>query len=277
MVETKEAIEWPPAGIKWYYSDEWVTIYHGDCREILPELPKVDLVLTSPPYNVGMEYETVLDWPDYYFFMKEWLVGSMDVLKDGGVLAVNLPKEVRHTKAQIEQYGRRVEKIGEKVDLMCEDLGFLPREAIVWAKGSEGQPISANYKMGSDNNIYIRSVCELILLHSKGRYFYDGGTGRRGKSDVPFGDETKDVWWITPIRNNGHPCPWPPEIPSRLIRMFTLTNKFLPIVLDPFLGSGITALVAKKLNRRCIGIEIEEEYCEIAANRCRQDVMELNI
>jgi len=260
-----------------YYQDEWVTIYHGDCREVLPELPKVDLVLTSPPYNVGMEYEQVMDWTDYYTFTKEWLRGSMEVLKDGGILAVNLPKEVKHTKEQIVKYGRRVEKIGERVDLMCEDLGYLPRESIIWAKGSEGQPISTNYKMGSDNNIYIRAVSEFILLHSKERYFYDGGTGRRGKAVVPFQDETKDVWWITPAHNNGHPCPWPAEIPHRLIRMFTLDTKFQPIVLDPFLGSGTACYCAKKLNRKSIGIEIEEKYCEIAAKRCSQSVMELNI
>ena len=263
--------------MKPYYQDSYITIYHGDCREILPLIPdkSIDLVLTSPPYNVGMEYEKVLGWPEYYSFMGEWINGSMAPLKDGGVLAINLPKEVKHTKEQIKKYGRRVEKIGERVDLMCGDLGYLPREAIVWAKGSEGQPISSNYKMGSDNNIYIRAVCEFILLHSKGRYFYDGGTGRRGKAVVPFKDETKDVWWVPAGHGNGHPCPWPQEIPNRLIRMFTLTNKFQPTILDPFLGSGTTAYCAKKLNRKCIGIEIEERYCEIAANRCRQMVFDL--
>lgn len=265
--------------VKPYYQDEYVTIYHGDCRQILPHLPdkSIDLMLTSPPYNVGMEYEKVLDWTEYYLFMREWINGAMAPLKDGGILAINLPKEVKHTKEQIEKYGRRVEKIGERVDLMCEDLGYLPREAIIWAKGTEGQAISTNYKMGSDNNIYIRSVCEMILLHSKTRYYYDGGTGRRGDAVVPFKDETKDIWWLPPEPGNGHPCPWPWPIPDRLIRMYTLTNKFTPLVVDPFIGSGSTAVVAKRLSRYCIGIEIQEKYCEIAANRCRQMVMELNI
>lgn len=265
--------------MKPYYQDSAITIYHGDCREILPQLPdnSVDLVATSPPYNVGMEYEEQLDWKDYYKFTEVWLRCCFGTLKDGGVLAINLPKEVKHNKEQIAKYGKRVEKIGAKVDLMCEDLSFLPRESVVWGKGGEGQPISSNFKMGSDNNIYIRSVCELILLHSKGRYFYDGGTGMRGKSAVPFLDETKDIWWINPVRDDSHPCPWPPEIPIRLMRMFTLNRKFTPIILDPFLGSGTTAYCAKKLNRKCIGIEIEERYCEIAANRCRQSVMELNV
>lgn len=133
-----------------YYQDDAVIIYHADCRDILPQIPdkSIDLVATSPPYNVGKEYERVLDWIDYYSFIKEWLVATMELLKNGGVLAVNLPKEVKHTNEQIKKYGRRVEKIGERVDLICEDLGYLPRESIIWAKGSEGQPIATNYKMG---------------------------------------------------------------------------------------------------------------------------------
>lgn len=262
-----------------YYQDDAVVIYHADCRNILPFIPdkSIDLVLTSPPYNVGMEYEEILDWQDYYHFMREWLSGAMAPLKVGGILAVNLPKEVKHTKEQIIQYRRRVEKIGEWVDLLCEELGYLPREAIIWAKGSEGQPISFNYKMGSDNNLYVRSVCEMILLHSKGRYYWDGGTGRRGKSAVPFQDETKDIWWIPAEHASQHPCPYPEEIPYRLISMFTLANKYQPIILDPFLGSGTTAYCAKKLGRKCIGIEIEERYCSIAAKHCAQAVLPLEV
>jgi len=262
--------------MKPYYQDDWATVYHGDCLELLLEMPKVDLVLTSPPYNVGMEYENVIEWPKYYNWIYEFLRKSLSVLKVGGILALNLPKEVKHTKEQIRRYGRRVEKVGQKVDAICEGVGFLPRETIVWAKGVEGLPISSRYEMGSDNNIYVRSTCELIFLHSKDRYFYDGGTGRRGKKDVPFLDETKDVWWIPVAHNNGHPCPWPLRIPSNLISMFTLNKKFTPLVIDPFMGSGTTLVAAKQLNRKSIGIESKEKYCGIAANRLRQETLNLD-
>jgi site-specific DNA-methyltransferase (adenine-specific) len=257
-----------------FYQDEYATIYNADCRDILPLLTDIDLVLTSPPYNVGMEYEEIIPWQDYYLFMKQWLSDSLLCLKDGGVLAVNLPKEVKNKTWQIEKYGRRVEKIGERVDLMCEDIGFLPREAIIWAKGNEGEPIASSYKMGADNNIYMRTTCEMILMHSKNRYHYDGGTGQRGKDVVPWLEETKDIWWINSSRRNGHPCPWPREIPHRLISMFTIPRKHIPVVVDPFMGSGETLVVAKGLKRKCIGIEKELKYCRMAANQLKQ--IELN-
>jgi site-specific DNA-methyltransferase (adenine-specific) len=122
--------------------------------------------------------------------------------------------------------------------------------------------------MVSDNNIYIRPVCEMILLHSKGRYYYDGGTGRRGKREVPWLDETKDVWWNVPAHKNGHPAPFPVEIPSRLIQLFTCTRKRVPIVLDPFCGSGTTGVACIQTGRNFIGIELDAGYCEIARRRC---------
>lgn len=261
------------AGLSPFYQDEDVVIFNNDCREILPHIQNIDLILTSPPYNVGMEYEQIMEWKDYYSFTREWLSCSLNALKDGGILAVNLPKEVKHKKWQIEKYGRRVEKVGQRVDIMCEEIGFLPRENIVWAKGNEGEPIAATYRMGSDNNLYMRSTCELILLHSKGRYYIDGGTGRRGKKEVPYLDETKDIWWINTAKRNGHPCPWPREIPKRLMQMFTLNRKATPFICDPFMGSGETLAVAKLLGRKCIGIDTSEKYCELAANKFRQRSM----
>lgn len=259
-----------------YYQDSSVTIYHGDCREILPELNEcADLCVTSPPYNVGMEYGEAssdrLDWSDYYNFLKNVGRGILDALKIGGVAAINLPKEVRLRRESTDFAARRVEKIGEKFDLALEEIGFLPREAIVWVKGTLDNPVSTTFAMGSDNNIYIRPTCEMILLHSKGRYFYDGGTGRRGRNEVPFLEETKDVWPICSSRDENHPACFPKQIPIRLIRMFTIMRKFLPLVIDPFMGIGTTLSAARDLGRKAIGIEIEERYCEIAAGRMAQD------
>jgi len=264
------------SGLMIYYKDDHITIYHGDCREILPSLSGIDNVITSPPYNVGMNYASYQDempWLEYYAMLETVARLCLDVLRDGGIMAVNLPKEVRLRREHPDFQFRRVEKVGEKFDLMCERIGFLPREAIVWVKGTLENPLSTTFAMGSDNNIYIRPTCELILLHSKGRYYYDGGTGRRGRDDVPFLAETKDVWEICGGRDAEHPATFPTEIPSRLIRMFTIDRKHTPLVLDPFMGIGTTLRVAKDLGRQAIGIDVDERYCEIAAKRMAQEVL----
>ena len=258
------------------------SIVTGDCLKVMEQMPDecVDLVVTSPTYNCGKNYgELVNDrllWPQYYRWIKSSLHEIHRVLKLGGVLALNLPKEVRIPLSRRTKTERRVEKVGERVDLLCEDIGFLPREVIIWAKGSEGNAICPVYAMGSDNNIYIRSVSEMILLHSKGRYWYDGGTGRRGAKDVPFLEESKDVWWIPTAPLNGHPCSFPEEIPSRLMQMFTNLRPdkdFYPIVFDPFIGSGTTAVAAKKLGRHYFGCDINPDYVAMARQRIAHETL----
>jgi len=260
-----------------------VKLYLGDCLDILPALEagSVDAVVTSPRYNVGIDYGEYVDdntsWATYYQEMEKFLRESLRILKPGGILALNVPKEVRLRKENIERYGRRVEKVATRLELMCEEMGFLPREAIVWVKSTESTgPIATTYAMGSDNNIYIRPTCEMILLHSKERYYYDNGTGRRGTKDVPFLDETKDVWWNIPAKRNGHPAPFPIEIPERLIKLFTCMKDgaVIPTILDPFMGSGTTGVACVKTGRNFIGIEIDPDYYAIAEKRIAEAQMQ---
>jgi len=278
-----------------YYERDGITIYHGDCRDVLPLLGPVDLVVTSPPYNCRKAYPSGDEWAwdDYYTWMETVLQSLYRLLTKGGTLALNVPGVIRwqhdhqyasswsdfdpdyHSHRHGERFiGKgRVEPLGFRLLAMMQALDPHIREPIVWIKGSNGNAISSDYRMGCDSDPYMRPAHEFILLGSKGRWFHRGGTGRRGREAVPFLDETKDVWFLPPVSNDDHPATFPLELPRRLIRLFTHAADAL--VLDPFMGSGTTLRAAKDLGRRAIGIEIEEKYCEIAVKRLAQEVLAL--
>lgn len=213
--------------MKPYYQDKWVIIYHGDCREILPELPKVDLVLTDPPYG-----------------LRNTALGGHKV----------------H------------DRLG---DLYGDDEDFDPRpflgigiEHIIWG---------ANH------------FANLLPNQTRWLVWVKHGEGLWGKRDhAPF-----ELAW-TDLGGSGRAFRWiwdgsikqgrafglqhihPTEKPIELMKWCISLSKTNGIILDPFMGSGTSVVASKEHNRYSIGIEIEEKYCEIAANRCSQSVMEFN-
>ncbi len=194
--------------MKPYYEDKWATIYHGDCREILPELPKVDLVLTDPPYES--------QHPEY---------GDSD--------------------------------ISFLVNLEC-------RQLIFWSARDEF-PLDYTAIHIWDKYTGTITVYERIFERN-GRTAYKVYRGQKIQNRITA-QINRDI--VT-----GHPSQKPQKVITKLI---VDCSKQGETILDPFLGSGTTAYCAKKLNRRCIGIEIEEKYCEIAAKRCSQGVFNLEI
>ena len=276
-----------------YYTDNGVLLC-GDCLKIMPELEPVDLVVTSPPYNCRKDYGSYDDeipWPEYYLFMDSCLSKFYKNLRDGGVVAINIPTVIRyqHDHKHRETWndfdpsyighrngarvlGRgRIEPISKKISSLMFSKDPHTREPIIWVKGkSEGGEISTSYMMGSDNNPYMRPCHEVILLGSKKHWHHRGGTGRRGDIAVPYIDYTKDVWYIPPKSSRKHPAIWPEEIPKRLIILFTHAED--SIICDPFSGEGTTLFACEKLNRRWIGIEISEDYCRIAKERIEREL-----
>ena len=214
--------------MKPYYQDEWVTIYLGDCREILPQLPKVDLVLTDFPYANDTEYGVYKDTPEN---LRSLISNILPMLK---------------AKAPLVALTSGVGNIFE----------YPPATwVLAWYIGQNGQ-LSTRWGF---------NCWQPILVYGADPYLKNG-LGRRADA-ILHEAEKPDIF--------KHPCSKPVKTWSKLIiRLSPFTDQ---VILDPFLGSGTTAYCAKKLNRKCIGIEIEEKYCEIAANRCRQSVMELKL
>jgi site-specific DNA-methyltransferase (adenine-specific) len=264
----------------------------GDCLEVMKDWPDgcVDLVIFSPPYNVGKSYKGFIDeksWDDYYEETAHVISMSYRILVKGGTIAINVPPVIKwqpdHKYARTwtgfdnkykwhrgpeERNGKaRIEPIAMKIQRIMLQIDTHLRESIVWVKGTSAIAICSGNQMGCDSDPYLRGAHELILLGSKEQWFHRGGTGRRGADAVPYSDYTKDVWFIQNQSNNLHPATFPEEIPLRLIHLFCHADDC--IVLDPFCGSGTTCVAAKKLGRRYIGIDISEEYCQIARERLR--------
>src|SRR3990167_6268611 len=278
--------------MKPYFEHDGITLYHGRAEEVLPQLPEsVDLIATSPPYNCRKEYHGFKDqmaWPEYYELAGKVLDECYARLCVGGVLALNVPGVVRwqaehefaetwgdfDPKYNTHRNGEkvigkgRIEPIGFRLFDMMQRRDRHMREPIVWVKGSEGNAICSDYRMGCDSDPYMRPAHELILLGSKAQWFHRGGTGRRGGDAVPFLDATKDVWFVTPERDGNHPAVFPVEIPDRLIRLFTHASD--AVVCDPFAGRGSTLIAAKQRGRQAVGIEISELYCRRIVDRFSQ-------
>jgi len=254
--------------MKPYYQDKWVTIYHADCRDILPSLPdnSMDLVVTSPPYNVGIKYlsyDDNLPFTEYINLLDTFICCCKRLLKPDGRFTCVVPGGIGR-----DPYIA----IGYEVLNLCKQY-FQLRGTIIWYKGlMHGKTAWGSWS--SPSNPGLRDMSELIVIaHS------EEATKRiKGETDLTphqFMIYSNDIWFISPISNRDrHPSGFPDELATRLIQFYSYKKE---TVLDPFLGSGTTCYCAKKLNRYSIGIEIEEKYCEIAANRCRQMVMEFNI
>lgn len=227
-----------------YYQQDGITIYHGDCRDILPSIDtaSVDLVLSDPPYGVG--YVTARR------SRNDPLVAPIQGDESLNVLADAMPQLDRMLRNDRHAYMfASAAKIGETCDLVADF--WKVKNVIVWDKGDAGSvgDLEAGY-----------AVCwEGIVYANKGRRALSGG---RPRSVYRYD------WSGT--RDPVHPTVKPVGLLSWLVAKSTDIGE---LVIDPFMGSGTTLRSAKDLGRRAIGIEIEEKYCEIAAKRLQQSVL----
>jgi site-specific DNA-methyltransferase (adenine-specific) len=229
------------------------------CRssESMEELPDdcVALMVTSPPYNVGKDYDADLSLEEYLGLLKRVLSETYRVLEPGGRTAVN-----------VANLGRRPYlALNHRVAALLEDLGFMLRGEIVWQKAQGAGGSCAWGSWRSARNPTLRDVHEYILVASKGSF----RRLRRGEDTISrqeFMEATVSVWNIAPAsaRRIGHPAPFPVDLPRRLIELYTFKGD---LVLDPFLGSGSTAVAAVETGRRFVGYETEAAYLEIARER----------
>ena len=238
------------------------TIIASSC-ENMKDIPNnsLHLMITSPPYNVSKEYDNDLSLNEYLNLLKNCFTETYRVLVDGGRACINIANVGRKPYIPLSDY----------VSKIMIEIGFNMRGEIIWNK-SAGAGISTAWgSFQSASNPILRDVHEYILIFSKGNYKRERDKGEKElrKDNITkeeFIEWTKSVWTMNTesAKRIGHPAPFPEELPNRLIKLFSFTND---IVIDPFMGSGTTAIAAIKNNRNFVGYEINQEYINLANNR----------
>ncbi len=229
--------------------------------ELMQAVPDncVHLMVTSPPYNASKDYDLDLSLEEYLLLLRRVFTETYRVLVEGGRACVNIANLGRRPYIPLSDY----------ISHIMLDIGFVMRGEIIWNKGAAAGVSMAWGSWRSASNPVLRDTHEYILVFSKGslrRKCNEGQTSTISRED--FMEWTKSVWTMNTesARKIGHPAPFPLELPYRLIQLYTFSND---VVLDPFIGSGTTALAAMKAARRFIGYEINGEYIQLAQRRIR--------
>ena len=224
--------------------------------EDMKELPdnSIHLMITSPPYNVTKEYDQNLTLQQYLQLIETVMRETYRVLVNGGRACINVANLGRKPYIPLSDYIGRI----------MTDIGFNNRGQIIWDKAASSGGSCAWGSWQSAANPSLRDVHEYILVFSKGNLSRKKGKDTIRKED--FLEWTKSIWKMNTesAKRVKHPAPFPEELPHRLINLYSFEND---IVLDPFMGSGTTAVAAMKNKRRFVGYDVSEEYIQIANNR----------
>ena len=246
----------------------------GDARSMAAVADgSVALVVTSPPYFAGKQYEEELagegvpsSYLEYLAMLEAVFRECVRTLEPGGRIAVNVANLGRKPYRSLS---------ADVIRILQDDLGLLLRGELVWQKadGASGSCAWGSYRSAA--NPVLRDVTERVIVASKGRFDRAGSVARRAAAGLPhrstlptddFLALTLDVWSMPPesARRVRHPAPFPVELPEQLIRLLTFEDD---LVLDPFMGSGSSLVAAARLGRRYVGYDLDPSYVAIARER----------
>lgn len=238
------------------------TIINCDSRNLPIPDNCIHLVVTSPPYNASKEYDEDLSLSDYLKMLHEVFSECYRVLTPGGRMVVNVANLGRKPYIPLSSH----------INIIMHEIGFLMRGEVIWDKSASAGSSCAWGSFKSASNPCLRDIHEYLLIFSKGNYKLPRTKAERENGRVDsiekedFISQTKSIWSFPTERASrvNHPAPFPVDLPRKCIEMFTFEGD---VVLDPFLGSGTTAVASKKTGRKYIGVDLSEKYCKIAEQR----------
>lgn len=236
----------------------------GDSEKVLKELPEnsIDLIFTSPPYNFGLDYNTAEDgfgWKKYFDKLFTVFDECIRVLKYGGRIIVNIqPLFSDYIPSH------------HVVSKFFMDRKLIWKGEIIWEKNNYNCKYTAWGSWKSPSNPYLKYTWEFLEIFAKGTLKKEG---KRELADISAEEFKKWVvgkWSIAPERNMkkyAHPAMFPEGLVERVLKLFSYKND---IVLDPFNGVGTTSVVARRLQRKYLGIDVSEDYCRKAKERIKE-------
>lgn len=248
-----------------FYQNDRLLIINDSVFETDAIQPKsIDLIVTSPPYNVDIKYNShddQLSYEDYKEFSKDWMSRCYEWLKDDGRFCLNIPLDKNKGGQQ---------SVGADLTTIAKDIvKFKYHSTIIWNEGN----ISRRTAWGSFQSAsapYVIAPVELIVVFYKKEWKKISGTKESTIEKQDFLDWTNGLWSFSgeSKKKIGHPAPFPIELPRRCIQLFSYKDDK---VLDPFLGSGSTLVAAYLNGRRGVGIDIDPHYCEISVERLKKE------
>jgi len=240
-----------------------IKIIHDDFLTTnLIEKNSIDLIVTSPPYNVDIHYNSFQDdipYETYLEFTVQWLRKAYSLVKSDGRMCLNIPLDKSKGRK-----GAGFQSVYADITNIAKEVGWKYFSTIIWNEGN----ISRRTAWGSWLSArapYVIAPVEVIIIFYKERW----QKIKKGESDITkheFMEWTNGLWTFSgeSKKKVGHPAPFPVELPRRCIKLFSFVGD---TVLDPFMGSGSTLIACALLNRKGIGVDIDENYCGLAKNR----------
>ena len=226
----------------------------------------IDLIVTSPPYNIDIQYKSNKDdlsYEEYLQFSCEWMTRCYGWLKDDGRFCLNVPLDKNKGGQQ---------SVGADLTAIAKRIGYQYHSTIVWNEGNISRRTAWGSWM-SASAPYVIAPVELIIILYKDRWKKTSGSRENDITRDEFMAWTNGLWTFNgeSKKRIGHPAPFPRELPTRAIKLFSFVGD---TVLDPFLGSGTTLVAAIMNNRRGIGVDVDESYCKLAQKRIEAAMVE---
>lgn len=254
---------------KEYFRHKDILLIQGNTlNENLFEGEFIDLIVTSPPYNVGIEYNSNdddLSYEQYLKFSQKWMHNCYKWSNSQARFLLNIPLDKN-------KGGHR--SVGADLTRIAQDVGWKYHSTIIWNEGNISRRTAWGSWMSASAPHVIAPV-ELIVVLYKEQWKKTHGSKENDITKEEFMEWTNGLWVFNgeSKKRIGHPAPFPKELPYRAIKLFSYKND---LVFDPFAGSGTTLIVASNTQRRSVGVELDPQYCELAKNRILNEVGSLS-